>query len=88
MDVHAQVRAGAFGAHIDPYHAIVLGLVPDIPVDRVKSVGNSAGAGAVYALLSHERRVEMEDAVRDVAAMAFPYGAPAAPVASRRRRGR
>jgi uncharacterized 2Fe-2S/4Fe-4S cluster protein (DUF4445 family) len=96
--------AGAFGAHIDPYHAIVLGLVPDIPVDRVRSVGNAAGAGAVYALLSGERRAEMEDAVREVvkietateprfqelfvAAMAFPYGAPAAPVVSRRRRQR
>jgi uncharacterized 2Fe-2S/4Fe-4S cluster protein (DUF4445 family) len=95
--------AGAFGAHIDPYHAIVLGLVPDIPVDRVRSVGNAAGAGAVYALLSRERRTEMEDAVRDVvkietateprfqelfvAAMAFPRGAPAA-VAPRRRRVR
>jgi uncharacterized 2Fe-2S/4Fe-4S cluster protein (DUF4445 family) len=95
--------AGAFGAHIDPYHAIVLGLVPDVPVERVHSVGNSAGAGAVYALLSRERRAEMEDAVRDVvkietateprfqelfvAAMAFPYGA--APAATpRRRRGR
>jgi uncharacterized 2Fe-2S/4Fe-4S cluster protein (DUF4445 family) len=95
--------AGAFGAHIDPYHAIVLGLVPDIPVDRVHSVGNSAGAGAVYALLSRERRAEMENAVRDVAkietateprfqelfvaAMAFPYGAPPT-AAPRRRRGR
>ncbi len=93
--------AGAFGAHIDPYHAIVLGLVPDIPVERVHSVGNSAGAGAVYALLSRARRAEMEDAVRDVvkietateprfqelfvAAMAFPYGAPAESTPRRRR---
>jgi uncharacterized 2Fe-2S/4Fe-4S cluster protein (DUF4445 family) len=92
--------AGAFGAHIDPYHAIVLGLVPDVPVDRVRSVGNAAGAGAVYALLSRERRAEMEDAVREVvkietateprfqelfvAAMAFPYGA--APTPTRRSR--
>ncbi len=95
--------AGAFGAHIDPYHAIVLGLVPDVPVDRVRSVGNAAGAGAVYALLSRARRTEMEAAVRDVvkietateprfqelfvAAMAFPYGA-APEAAPRRRRSR
>ena len=44
--------AGAFGAHIDPVHAMVLGLVPDCPVDGVRSVGNAAGAGAVQALLS------------------------------------
>jgi uncharacterized 2Fe-2S/4Fe-4S cluster protein (DUF4445 family) len=96
--------AGAFGAHIDPYHAIVLGLVPDIPVDRVHSVGNSAGAGAVYALLSRERRAEMENTVRDVvkietateprfqelfvAAMAFPYGAPPAAAPRRGKRQR
>jgi uncharacterized 2Fe-2S/4Fe-4S cluster protein (DUF4445 family) len=95
--------AGAFGAHIDPYHAIVLGLVPDVPVDRVRSVGNAAGAGGVYALLSRGRRTEMEDVVRDVvkietateprfqelfvAAMAFPYGA-APDAAPRRRRAR
>jgi uncharacterized 2Fe-2S/4Fe-4S cluster protein (DUF4445 family) len=95
--------AGAFGAHIDPYHAIVLGLVPDVPVDRVRSVGNAAGAGAVYALLSRERRTEMEDAVRNVVkietateprfqelfveAMASPYGAQP-DAAPRRRRAR
>ena len=47
--------AGAFGAHIDPLHAMVLGLVPDCPLDGVRSVGNAAGAGAVMALLSAER---------------------------------
>ena len=58
--------AGAFGAHIDPVHAMVLGLVPDCPVDGVRSVGNAAGAGAVQALLSRRLRAEMETAVRRV----------------------
>jgi uncharacterized 2Fe-2S/4Fe-4S cluster protein (DUF4445 family) len=81
--------AGAFGAHIDPLHAMVLGLVPDCPLDGVRSVGNAAGTGAVQALLSRALRVEMERAVRNVtkietaieprfqelfvAAMAFPH---------------
>ena len=53
----ADVRlAGAFGAHIDPLHAMVLGLVPDCPLDGVRSVGNAAGAGAVQALLSRALR--------------------------------
>jgi uncharacterized 2Fe-2S/4Fe-4S cluster protein (DUF4445 family) len=81
--------AGAFGAHIDPLHALVLGLVPDCPLDGVRSVGNAAGAGAVIALLSATARAEMEAAVRAiekietateprfqelfVAAMAFPH---------------
>ena len=58
--------AGAFGAHIDPLHAMILGLVPDGPLASVRAVGNSAGTGAVQALLSRTLRAEMEQAVRDV----------------------
>ena len=58
--------AGAFGAHIDPLHAMVLGLVPDCPLANVRAVGNSAGTGAVQALLSRSMRAEMERAVREV----------------------
>ena len=81
--------AGAFGSHIDPTYALVLGLVPDCPVEHVRSVGNAAGAGAVRALLSVAARREMETAVKGVAkietatepdfqsqfvaAMAFPH---------------
>ena len=96
--------AGAFGAHIDPVRAMALGLVPDCPVDGVRSVGNAAGAGAVAALLSRSAREEMEAAVRGVtkietateprfqelfvAAMAFPHGSAVAPAATGRRRRR
>ena len=66
-DAIGSVRlAGAFGAHIDPLYAKVLGLVPDVPVDRVRSVGNAAGAGAVRALLSSAQRREIEDVARRV----------------------
>jgi uncharacterized 2Fe-2S/4Fe-4S cluster protein (DUF4445 family) len=81
--------AGAFGAHIDPLHALVLGLVPDCALAGVRAVGNAAGTGAVQALLSRQLRAEMERAVADVvkietateprfqelfvAAMAFPH---------------
>lgn len=62
-----QVRlAGAFGAHIDPYHAMVLGLIPDGPLDAVRSVGNAAGAGAVRALVSRQQRDEIEAVVASV----------------------
>ena len=58
--------AGAFGAHIDPLDAMVLGLVPDCPLEGVRGVGNAAGAGAVRLLLSSEQRAEIETAVRQV----------------------
>ena len=55
--------AGAFGSHIDTVRATVLGLVPDCDPDRVTSVGNAAGAGAVMALLSRRARTEIQDVV-------------------------
>ncbi len=67
VDAIDSVRlAGAFGAHIDPLHAKVLGLVPDVPVDRVRAVGNAAGAGAVRALVSASQRREIEAVTRRV----------------------
>ncbi len=58
--------AGAFGSQIDPLHALVLGLVPDAPLDRVGPAGNAAGTGALIALLSGEARREIESVVRTV----------------------
>jgi len=58
--------AGAFGSQIDPLHALVLGLVPDAPLDHVGAAGNAAGTGALIALLSGEARREIERVVRTV----------------------
>ena len=58
--------AGAFGTHIDPVHALVLGLVPDCDPERVTAAGNAAGTGARIALLNHGARAEIEDVVRRV----------------------
>ena len=94
-EVHDIRLAGAFGSHIDPVYALLLGLVPDCPVECVRSIGNAAGAGAVRALLSVAARREMEAAVRQVikvetatepdfqamfvAAMAFPHATAPSP---------
>src|SRR4029079_2563624 len=58
--------AGAFGAHIDPVHAMVLGLVPDCDPANVTSAGNAAGTGARIALLDRAARVRIEEVVRRV----------------------
>jgi uncharacterized 2Fe-2S/4Fe-4S cluster protein (DUF4445 family) len=58
--------AGAFGSQIDPLHALILGLVPDAPLERVTAVGNAAGTGALIALLSVAARREIERVVRTV----------------------
>ena len=44
--------AGAFGSHIDTKYAMLLGMIPDCPLDKVRSVGNAAGTGARIALLT------------------------------------
>jgi uncharacterized 2Fe-2S/4Fe-4S cluster protein (DUF4445 family) len=58
--------AGAFGAHIDPLHALVLGLVPDCDPAQVTSAGNAAGTGARIALVDRSARAEIEAVVRRV----------------------
>jgi uncharacterized 2Fe-2S/4Fe-4S cluster protein (DUF4445 family) len=56
--------AGAFGAHIDPKYAMVLGMIPDCPLAHVQAVGNAAGTGARIALVSQSARAEIEAEVR------------------------
>ena len=60
------VLAGAFGAHISPKHAMVLGMIPDCPLDKVTSAGNAAGTGARIALLNTEARSEIEALVAKI----------------------
>jgi uncharacterized 2Fe-2S/4Fe-4S cluster protein (DUF4445 family) len=60
------VLAGAFGAHISTKHAMVLGMIPDAPLNKVTSAGNAAGTGARIALLNREARAEIEQTVRAI----------------------
>ncbi|SLN65113.1 Na(+)-translocating NADH-quinone reductase subunit F [Roseovarius litorisediminis] len=60
------VLAGAFGAHISPKHAMVLGMIPDAPLDKVTSAGNAAGTGARIALLNTDARAEIEQTVQRI----------------------
>lgn len=52
--------AGAFGSCLKPESAVEIGLLPDIPSERIVSVGNCAGIGAVMALFSERTAEEME----------------------------
>ncbi len=60
------VLAGAFGAHISPRHAMILGMIPDAPLDKVSSAGNAAGTGARIALCSVAARTDIEAVVRQI----------------------
>ena len=58
--------AGAFGAHIDPMYAMVLGLIPDCDLKDVRAVGNAAGSGAARLLLSNRERTAIEQLVTGI----------------------
>ena len=58
--------AGAFGAHISPRHAAVLGMIPDAPLDAVRSAGNAAGHGARMALCDADARRRVERLAREI----------------------
>ena len=60
------VLAGAFGAHISSKHAMVLGMIPDVPLDKVFSAGNAAGTGARIALCNKKARTDIERIVREI----------------------
>jgi uncharacterized 2Fe-2S/4Fe-4S cluster protein (DUF4445 family) len=62
--------AGTFGSYIDPESAVTIGMLPDLPRDRYRSIGNTSLEGAALALVSrsslewlrkiHERVTYME----------------------------
>jgi uncharacterized 2Fe-2S/4Fe-4S cluster protein (DUF4445 family) len=58
--------AGGFARHIDVDAARRIGLVPDLPNERIVKVGNTALLGASLALLSRSRRAELEELVRRI----------------------
>ncbi len=55
-DVKQVLLAGSFGSFLSPAAAIRIGLVPEVPVQRVVPAGNVAGEGAKMALLSLRER--------------------------------
>jgi uncharacterized 2Fe-2S/4Fe-4S cluster protein (DUF4445 family) len=65
-DVDVFYLAGGFGRHLALDSARRIGLVPDLPADKVVQVGNAAIEGACIALLSMTKRRELEALVRRV----------------------
>jgi len=55
-DIQKILLAGAFGNFIDKENAIRIGLIPNLPLKRLKFIGNAAGRGAEMALLSTKMR--------------------------------
>ena len=58
--------AGGFGRHLNRDAARRIGLIPDLPDERIVIVGNAAIEGATLALLSVKQRRELEELVRRI----------------------
>jgi len=60
-DLDEVLLAGSFGSYINPESAKIIGLVPPVPVEKIKAIGNAASEGAKMALTSfREREVAFE----------------------------
>jgi uncharacterized 2Fe-2S/4Fe-4S cluster protein (DUF4445 family) len=60
-DIESVIIAGAFGTYIDVANAVAIGMLPALPPERFRQVGNAAGAGARRLLLSKPLRLEARD---------------------------
>ncbi|MFC1942551.1 ASKHA domain-containing protein [Chloroflexota bacterium] len=57
-EIRQVIIAGAFGTYIDVAGAVEIGMLPSLPLDRFRQVGNAAGMGARLALISLSQRAE------------------------------
>ncbi len=75
-DIEQLLIAGGFGNYLDREKAIILGLIPDIPMDRIRFVGNASIIGAKMALLSGEALEGAEKLAKNVTyydLITYPY---------------
>ena len=66
QDIDVFYLAGGFGRHINVEAAKRIGLVPNLPEDKIVRAGNTAIEGATIALLSMKKRQELEKMVKRV----------------------
>jgi uncharacterized 2Fe-2S/4Fe-4S cluster protein (DUF4445 family) len=52
--------AGGFGNYLDTKKSIILGLLPDVPLEKFKFIGNGSIAGSYLVLLSEDKKREAE----------------------------
>lgn len=65
-EIDTIILAGAFGTYIDPRSACVIGLIPTLPPERIRQVGNAAGVGAKHLLLNGNDRAAARRIARHV----------------------
>lgn len=59
-DIATIYFAGAFGNYINKKNATIIGLIPEIDLDRIKNIGNGAVTGANLALINRRERKTLD----------------------------
>jgi uncharacterized 2Fe-2S/4Fe-4S cluster protein (DUF4445 family) len=59
-DIKQVIIAGAFGTYINVASAVAIGMLPPLPLNRFRQVGNAAGMGAKLALISLKSRAKAQ----------------------------
>jgi len=65
-DLDVFYLAGGFGRHLKIDASKRIGLIPNLPDEKIVQVGNAAIEGACIALLSKSKRAELEELVKRV----------------------
>jgi uncharacterized 2Fe-2S/4Fe-4S cluster protein (DUF4445 family) len=65
-DIEVFYLAGGFGRHLKIEASKRIGLIPNLPDEKIVQVGNAAIEGACIALLSRSKRAELEAMVKRV----------------------
>jgi uncharacterized 2Fe-2S/4Fe-4S cluster protein (DUF4445 family) len=65
-DVKQVLLAGAFGNYIRRESALRIGLLPNLPLERIHFIGNAAASGAQMLLLSRKCRTQAKKLARKI----------------------
>jgi len=65
-DIKTFYLAGGFGEHIDLDACKRIGLLPNIPNEKFKKIGNATIEGLTVALLSKKKRKQLEEFVKNI----------------------
>ena len=65
-DVAELMLAGGFGNYLSARSAVRIGLIPALPAERIRYVGNAAALGAQLALLSEPERARAARLAREI----------------------
>jgi uncharacterized 2Fe-2S/4Fe-4S cluster protein (DUF4445 family) len=66
-DISTLFFAGAFGNYLDKKNATIIGLIPEIELNRIKNIGNGAVTGANLALINRRERKTLDEIASRIA---------------------